>query len=67
MCYIVKYGFPAGSMVKNPAAKQERQEASLVLEEPLEGEMAAHSRVLGWRLPGTEEPGGLLSIGSQRI
>ena len=54
-------------MVKNPAAKQERQEASLGLEEPLEEEMAAHSRVLAWRIPGTEEPGGLLSIGSQRI
>ena len=54
-------------MVKNPVAKQERQEASLGLEEPLEEEMAAHSRVLAWRIPGTEEPGGLLSIGSQRI
>ena len=66
MCYIVKYGFPGGSMVKNPAAKQERQEASLGLEEPLEEEMAAHSRVLAWRIPWTEEPGGPQSMRSQR-
>ena len=33
----------------------------------LEREMAAHSSVLAWRLPGTEEPGGLLSLGSHRV
>ena len=33
----------------------------------LEKEMAAHSSVLGWRLPGTGEPDGLLSLGSQRV
>ena len=33
----------------------------------LEKEMAAHSSVLAWRIPGTEEPGGLLSVGSHRV
>ena len=33
----------------------------------LEKEMATHSSVLAWRVPGTEEPGGLLSMGSQRV
>ena len=33
----------------------------------LEKEMATHSSVLGWRIPGTEEPGGLLSMGSHRV
>ena len=33
----------------------------------LEKEMATHSRVLAWRIPGTEEPGGLLSVGSHRV
>ena len=33
----------------------------------LEKEMATHSRVLAWRMPGTREPGGLLSMGSHRV
>ena len=33
----------------------------------LEKEMATHSRVLAWRIPGTREPGGLLSMGSHRV
>ena len=36
-------------------------------EEPLEKEMATHSSILAWRIPGTEEPGGLQSMGSQRV
>ena len=36
---------------------------SLGREDPLEKEMATHSRILAWRIPGTEEPGGLLSMG----
>ena len=40
---------------------------SLVQEDPLEKEMATHSSVLAWRIPGTEEPGGLLSVGSHRV
>ena len=37
------------------------------LEDPLEKEMAAHSSILAWRIPWTEEPGGLQSMGSQRV
>ena len=40
---------------------------SLGWEDPLEEGMATHSRVLAWRIPWTEEPGGLQSIGLQRV
>ena len=40
---------------------------SLGQEDPLEKEMATHSSVLSWRIPWTEEPGGLQSMGSQRV
>ena len=40
---------------------------SLVWEDPLEKEMATHSNILAWRIPWTEEPGGLQSMGSQRV
>ena len=40
---------------------------SLGRENPLEEEMAAHSSILAWRIPWTEEPGGLQSTGSQRV
>ena len=40
---------------------------SLVWEDPLEKEMATHSNILAWRIPWTEEPGGLQSTGSQRV
>ena len=56
-------GFPCGSVVKNPLANQETQETrvpSLGLEDLLEKEMAAHSRVLAWKIPWTEEPAGPL-------
>ena len=46
---------------------QETQVRSLGSEEPLEEEMAAHSSALAWRLPRTEEPGGLQSTGSHRV
>ena len=36
---------------------------SLDLEDPLEKEMSTHSSILAWEIPGTEEPGGLLSVG----
>ena len=39
----------------------------LGLEDPLEKEVAVHSSILAWRVPGTEEPGGLLSVGSHRV
>ena len=46
---------------------QETQVQSLSWEDPLEKEMAAHSSTLAWRIPWTEEPGGLQSAGSQRV
>ena len=46
---------------------QEMQVQSLDWEDPLEEEMATHSTILAWRIPWTEEPGGLPSIGSQRV
>ena len=64
-----KVGFPSGSTVKNPPAMQEPQEMwvrSLGQEDPLEEGMATHSSILAWRIPWTEEPGRLQSIGSQR-
>ena len=54
-------------MVKNPAAMQETWVQSLGWEGPLEEGMAIHSSILAWRLPWTEEPGGLQSMGSQRV
>ena len=53
--------------VKNLPAMQERQVRSLGQEDPLEKEMATCSRTLAWKIPWIEEPGGLLSIGLQRV
>ena len=50
-------------VVKNHFEVQETQLRSLGQEDPLEEEMATHSSVLAWRIPWTEEPGGLQSIG----
>ena len=57
-------------MVKSLLAMQEIQEMqvqSLGQEDPLEKGMATHSSILAWRIPWTEEPGGLQSIGLQRV
>ena len=53
-------------MVKNLPAMWETWVRSLGQEDPLETEMATHSSTLAWRIPWTEEPGGLQSMGSQR-
>ena len=53
--------------MKNLPAVQESQGQSLGLEKPLEREVATHSSILAWESPGTEEPGGLQSIVSQRV
>ena len=53
-------------MVKNLPAMQEMQVQSLGGEDALEKEMATDSSILAWRIPWTEEPGGLQSIGSQK-
>ena len=54
-------------MVKNPPAMQEARVRSLGREDPLEKGMATHSSILAWRIPWTEEPGGLQSTGWQRV
>ena len=54
-------------MVKSLPAVQETWVPSLGQEDPLEKEMTNHSSVLAWRIPRTEEPGGLQSNGSQRV
>ena len=46
---------------------QETQVRSLSQEDPPEKEMTTHSSILAWRIPWTEEPGGLQSMGSQRV
>ena len=56
-------GFPGGSVVKNLPIMQETQVQSLGQEDPLEKEMATHSSILAWKIPWTEEPGGLQSMG----
>ena len=58
---------PGGSAVKNLPAVLAIWVQSLGQDDPLEKEMAAHSNILAWRIPWTEEPGGLQSIGSQRV
>jgi len=54
-------------MVKNLPARQETQVQSLNWEDPLEKGMATYSSILAWRIPWTEEPLGLQSMGSQRV
>ena len=54
-------------MVKNLPATQETEVQSQGWEDPLEKEMATHSSILAWRIPWTEEPEGLQSMGSQRV
>ena len=54
-------------MIKNLPAMQETWVRSLGWEDPLEKGVAAHSNILAWRIPWTEEPGGLQSMGSQEL
>ena len=55
-----------GQTVKNLPAMQDTGVPSLGEENPLEEEMATHSRILAWEIPRTEEPGGLQSMVSQK-
>ena len=54
-------------VVKNPPANAGDVSLIPVGEDALEKEMAVHSSVLAWRIPGMEEPGGLPSMGSHRV
>ena len=53
--------------IKNLSAMQDTWVRSLGWEDPLEKGMATHSSILAWKIPWTEEPGGLRSVGSQRV
>ena len=59
--------FHGGSLVRNLPAVWEMQFQSLGWEAPLEKEMATQFSILAWRIPWTEEPGGLQSMGSERV
>ena len=54
-------------MIKNLPALQKTQVRSLSGKDPLQKGMATYSSILAWRIPWTEEPGGLQSMGSQRV
>jgi len=64
-------GFPGGASGKEPTCQRRRHKRCWFDpwggEDPLEEDMAMHFRILAWRIPWTEEPGRLQSIGSQRI
>ena len=60
-----KVGFPSGSAVKNPPANTEDSGLIPGQKDPLKEEMATHSSILAWKIPWTEEPGGLQSMESQ--
>ena len=64
-------GFPNGTSGKEPTCQYRRHKRcrfeSLGQEDPLKEGMATHSSILAWRIPGTEEPGGLPSLGSHRV
>ena len=68
---MIRTGFPGGSVVKNQPANAGDADSipgsgrSLGREDPWEKEMATHSSILAWRIPWTEEPGELQSMGSQ--
>ena len=61
------WGFPDGSDGKESACNAGDLVRYLGWEDPLEKEMAIHSSILAWRIPRTEEPGGLQSLASQRV
>ena len=63
----VYVGFPVGSAIKSQSATQESRVWSLGWEGPLEKEMATHYSILAWEIPWTEKPGGLQSMGLQRV
>ena len=64
---FLKFGFPCGSAVKNSPAVREMWVQSPGQEDPLEEGMATHSSILPWKVPWTEEPGGLQSTGLQSV
>ena len=67
MGFVVIRASLVTQMVKNLPAMQEARVQSLGQDDPLEKEMATHSSILAWRIPWTEEPGGLQSMGSHGV
>ena len=67
--FTIKHAGPSlvAQMVKNLPTVQETEVRSLGWKDPLEKEMATHSSILAWRIPWTEEPSGLQSMGPQRV
>ena len=61
---MVRSGFPDGSVVKNPPANTGDVDFG---EDAQEKEMATYSSILAWEIPCTKKPGGIQSIGSQRV
>ena len=72
--YVITLGFPGGSVVKNPPANAgnagdvgDPGGRSPGMGDPLEEEMTTHTSILAWKLPWTEESGGLQSVRLQRV
>ena len=66
-CFCFFLLFLVAETVKNTPTMQETQIRSLGWEDPLEEGMTTHSSIHAWRIPWTEEPGGLQSMGLQRV
>ena len=60
-------GFLGGTVVKNPLTSAGDMDLPPGWEDPLEKELETHSSVLAWKIPWTEGPGSLLSMGSQKL
>ena len=69
ICSLVNFNWASvvAQRLKPLPAMRETWVRSLGWEDPLENEMATHSSILGWKIPWTEEPGRLQSMGSQRV
>ena len=67
MYILIQWASLVAQTVKNLPAMQVTWVPSLGQEDSLEKGMATHSSILAWRIPWTEEPGGLQSVGSQRV
>ena len=61
------YDYKIAQLVKNLSAVEETPVQSLCWEDPQEGGIATHSSILAWKIPWTEEPGGLQSMESERV
>ena len=67
LAFCSYFMIPWASQVKNLPAMRETWLGSLVWEDPLKKGMGTHASILAWRIPWTEEPGGLQSMGPQRV